>query len=171
MDSLARVGAPAPDFILPDLNGTPHQLSEGRGRVVVLNFWSAECPWSTRADEAIQRLAPTWGGQVRVWRLASNANEGLEQLRQVASDRGLPLVLREEQRLVADQYGAQVTPHLFVIDADDVIRYSGAPDDATFRQRRPTRNYLGQAVAAVLAGQAAQPAETPAYGCALVRLV
>lgn len=169
MDALIRPGAQAPDFLLLDLAGKVHRLSEARGRVLVLHFWSAECPWAARADELILRLLPEWGDAVRVWWLASNANETLEQLSQVARARQLPLVLRDEKHVVAVRYGVQVTPHLFVLDGQGVVRYSGAPDDATFRQRTPKVQYLGPAVAAVLAGRAPLPDETTAYGCALVR--
>ena len=43
----------APDFTLPDLDGAPHALSNYRGQVVIVNFWSAECPWAERADSLL----------------------------------------------------------------------------------------------------------------------
>jgi hypothetical protein len=64
-------------------------------------------------------------------------------------------------------YGAKATPHFFVIDGDGLLRYSGAFDDVTFRQRTPTHTYLKDAVEAVLRGEAPNPAQTPAYGCAI----
>ncbi len=38
-----RIGAPAPDFTLPDLTGHKITLSSLRGKVVLLNFWSTTC--------------------------------------------------------------------------------------------------------------------------------
>ena len=55
------------------------------------------------------------------------------------------------------------------IDGDrGILRYRGAVDDVTFRQRIPTQNYLYHAVEAVLAGARPKQTETPAYGCAIV---
>ncbi len=169
MDPVALLNQAAPDFNLPDLDGAVHALGEARGRVMVLCFWSAECPWVARADEVLANLTPHWGGRVGVWRVASNADESLDAFRAAAGARGLPIVLWDEGQRVADLYGVQVTPHFFVLDAQGVIRYSGALDDVTFRQKLPSRAFLAEAVEATLAGRRPDPAATPAYGCALVR--
>jgi len=70
---------------------------------------------------------------------------------------------------VADAYGAQTTPHAFLIGSDGRLLYQGAVDDRSFRQRQATTNYLDAAVSALLAGRSPDPASTPAYGCTLVR--
>ncbi|MGH2445337.1 MAG: TlpA family protein disulfide reductase [Candidatus Limnocylindria bacterium] len=41
--SPTEIGAPAPDFVLADLEGNPIELAELRGRPVVLNFWASWC--------------------------------------------------------------------------------------------------------------------------------
>lgn len=169
MDPVALLHRAAPEFNLPDLGGSAHAVKEVRGRVIVLCFWSAVCPWVARADEALANLAPQWGGRVGVWRVASNADESPGALRAAAEARGLPIVLRDEGQRVADLYGVQVTPHFFVLDGQGVIRYSGALDDVTFRQKLPSRAFLAEAVEAVLTDRRPDPAATPAYGCALVR--
>jgi len=158
-----------PDFSLPDLAGRVHRLRDQRGRMVVLNFWSAECPWAARADADLTARLPAWGERVALWSLASNANEPPDLLQQMAAERGLPLVLVDAGARVADLYAAQTTPHLFIVDAVGALRYRGAFDDVTFRQRTPTRAYLIDAVEALLAGRTPDPAETAAYGCTIVR--
>ncbi len=163
------IGQPAPGWTLPALDGTPVSLEDFRGRLLVMNFWSAECPWSERADAELAVLMKAWGEQVALVTLASNANESPELIRETARRRGLPLVLIDPAGAVADLYGAAATPHLFVIDTQGILRYQGAPDDATFRRRNPTQHYLRSAVDALLAGRLPDLAETPAYGCALVR--
>jgi len=170
MDTVIRVGQPAPIFALPDLDGQVRRLEGARGCLLVLDFWSCECPWSSRAEAEIGRLEHGWGERVSVWRVASNANESLEALRAAAAQFRRAILLRDATRAVADAYGAQTTPHLFVIDGQGILRYQGAFDDVTFRQRTPTRSYLAEAVEALLRGQKPDPAETPAYGCAIVRV-
>ena len=165
------VGEPAPDFSLPDLSGSTHRLVDVRRRVAILNFWSAECPWAERADRELLSYLPGWGDAVVLWNIASNSNEPYELLARVAGERGLRIVLRDEGHQVADLYGAQTTPHVFVIDAEGILRYQGAIDDVNFRQRTATRFFLRHAVEAVLAGRRPDPAEVPAYGCTVVRFV
>jgi thiol-disulfide isomerase/thioredoxin len=162
-------GELAPDFSLADLDGIPHSLLDARGRILVINFWSAECPWSERIDRALLPLPAEWSGQVVYYAVASNANEPVELLRQVALERGVPTPLLDPDQVVADRYGAVTTPHFFVIDAQGILCYQGAFDDVNFRQRTPTRQYLVPAVQALIAGGAPDPGTTPTFGCTLVR--
>ncbi len=162
-------GQPAPDFSLPDLDGKLHRLADYQGRILVLNFWSAECPHAGRTDREMQRLQTGWGENVVVLSVASNANEPLELLRATASARGLAPVLVDHNHVLADRYAAVTTPHAYVIDAQGLLRYRGAFDDVTFRQRTPARAYLQEAVQALLAGQEPPIEQTPAFGCTIVR--
>jgi thiol-disulfide isomerase/thioredoxin len=162
-------GQAAPEFELPDLHKRLHVLSELRGQIVVLNFWSAECPWAERADQVIEAYRQEWGNDVIFWWIASNMNEPVELLSEIAAQRELAVVLRDSRHKVADLYGAQTTPHLFVIDRQGLLRYQGALDDTNFRKRTASRSYLQEAVKAVLAGQDPDPAQTTPYGCTIVR--
>ncbi len=170
MDPLVQVGEPAPDFVLHDLEGHTRRLADESGRILVLNFWSAECPHSERIDRVLSGLQPAWGSRVIVWWLAPNANEPDELLKGMAEQRQIGPVLRDEGQVIADRYGAQTTPHIFVVDAAGVLRYAGAPDDVGFQQRAPTRHFLANAVQALLEGRPPEPASTVAFGCALVRI-
>lgn len=165
------ISTAAPDFTLNDLEGAPHTLSAQRGRIVVVNFWSAECPWSRRGDEIIAGRLPAWSQQgVAVWGIASNASEPEYEIRAELADRGTAYpILLDPGHAVADRYGAITTPHLYLVDAQGIVRYTGALDDATFSARQPRTFYLENAIAAVLAGRDPDPAETPGYGCAIVR--
>ena len=169
MAALIPSGACAPDFSLPDLQGKEQRLSTLRGRVVLLNFWSAECPWSARGDQELLEGLASWGAEVVLWTVAANANEPLDLISWAAEERGLPCVLYDAHQQVADLYGAETTPHVFVIDAAGLLRYQGAINDITFRQRTATRRYLQEAVSAILAGVEPDPAETQPYGCSIVR--
>jgi peroxiredoxin len=168
MDSIIQPGQNVPDFELPDLQGVHRDLSELRGKWVVLNFWSAECPWSQRADQQLAELLPQWGEQVVYWMIASNANEAEEEIKSAAA--GLPgHVLRDAEHAVADQYSAETTPHFYVIDPQGILRYRGALDDVTFRKREPEVFYLKEAMEALLAGKVPSVETSPGYGCTIVR--
>ena len=101
--------------------------------------------------------------------VAANQNESIRMLEEAAKARRLPTVLIDAEHVVADLYEAVTTPHVFVIDREGILRYRGAADDVTFRQRKATRFFLEEAVEALLDGRLPEVAETPAYGCTIVR--
>lgn len=166
---LMQLNGPAPEFELPDLEGIPHRLSDQRGRIVIVNFWSAECPHSERTDRYVLSLLEQWQGEVVMLSIAANRNESAQRVAEAAQARRIPKVLIDAQHTVADLYDALTTPHVFLIDREGCLRYRGAADNITFRQREATRFFLQEAVEALLHGRLPELAETPAYGCTIVR--
>jgi peroxiredoxin len=160
---------PAPDFELRDLQGRIHRPCDHRGKIVILNFWSAECPHSARTDGLILDLLERWNGKVELLSIAANRNESIQRIEESAKARRIPTTLIDAQHIVADQYGAMTTPHVFVIDGAGILRYRGAVDDVTFRRREASQFYLRDAVESLLKGKVPELGETPAYGCAIVR--
>jgi peroxiredoxin len=179
-----QINHPVPDFELPDLDGVLHRLSDYRGKIVILNFWSCECPHSERTDKAImamfvqhlhraaaQRAVQVWRDDVVMLSIAANRSENAEALKNAADARRLPMVLVDALCRVADLFNAQTTPHVFVVDRKGILRYRGAVDDVTFRNRTPSRFFLDEAVESLLEGHLPTLTESPAYGCAIVREV
>ncbi len=164
-----ELNEPAPDFELPDLQGNLHQLSEYRGNIVIFNFWSAECPHSERTDRSTMACLVQWGEDVDLLSIAANRSEPIQMVDEAATARRLPTVLIDAEHVVADIYEAVTTPHAFVVDREGMLRYRGAVDDVTFRQRKATRFFLEEAIEALLDGRLPEIQETIAYGCAIVR--
>jgi peroxiredoxin len=169
MDPMIAIGAQAPKFRLQDLQGQIISLEELGGRIVVLNFWSAECPWCERVDWELGSYMQIWKERVEVCWFASNHNETRQLIEKVAVERKLPRVFIDQNQRVADQYGAQTTPHFFVIDKGGRLAYQGAWDDLTFTQRVVTRSYVPQAVEALINHTTPEINQTSPYGCMLVR--
>jgi alkyl hydroperoxide reductase subunit AhpC len=120
---------------------------------------------------ALLERAELWEEQgVTLVMIACNAGETIEQMRDMADAYGItnPILL-DEGNVVTDAYGAQTTPHVFVLDSTGRVIYQGAVDDRTFRQPEPTINYLDAAVEALITGQRLTISDTPAYGCQIVR--
>jgi thiol-disulfide isomerase/thioredoxin len=159
----------APDFELPDLQGIPHKLSMYCGKIVLINFWSAECPHSERTDHVLNALLENWDGEVIWLSIAPNRNESVQMVAEAAKRRQIPQVLVDSEHLVADLYEAVTTPHVFVLDREGILRYRGAVDNVTFRRRDGTHFFLKEAVEALLQGELPTLRETPPYGCAIVR--
>ena len=168
MDPLARINLPVPEFVLPDQAGVPFRLADLHGRLVVLVFWSAECPHATRLDPHLEALAQQAGEDVAILRISDSPSAAQEEPQPSAPASGGVLLI-DSQQSVAELFGALVTPHIVVIDRSGIVRYSGAPDDVTFLQRTPTRSYLDEALEAVQAGRLPAPQAVPAFGCAITR--
>jgi peroxiredoxin len=161
----------APDFTLPLVGGGRMNLAELRGQIIVLNFWSAECPWSKRADVVLVYKGLSWVRQgVRIVGIASNVSETESEIQQEVAARLVTYPIMQDVGLVAAElYEAVTTPHFFVLDRQGIVRYEGALDNATFKERRPTEFFLVRAVEALLAGGKPDPEVTKPYGCTIVR--
>jgi peroxiredoxin len=160
----------APDFMLPLTGGGRFALADWRGQIIVLNFWSAECPWSRRADVALVYRQLSWDPKgVRILGIASNRNETEAQVRAEAQSRHLkyPVGYDFDQN-VANLFQVKTTPHFFVLDRQGYVRYSGALDDVTRPGQKPSTIYLDEAVTALLAGRPPNPLTTAPFGSPVV---
>lgn len=135
-------------------------------KVVVLLH--SECPICIKYTLTLQQLAQanpnvSWLGVFTHW-------EGLEQAQGFAQQYALPFpVAIDERRQVMRQLGANVTPEVFLLDAQGQVLYRGAIDNWFVELGKPrrviTERYLADALAAVMAGKTPQLARTPAIGC------
>jgi peroxiredoxin len=170
MDPIIAVGEQAPQFQLYEIKGKLHTLKDLQGWIVVLNFWSAECDWCKRVDNELTTFLDSWKDKVKVLWIASNANETRDLIEKVAAERNLPIVLLDAHQHVADLYGAQTTPHFFVVDVEGNLSYQGAWDDITFRHRVATQRYIPMVIEELSNNKIPEIIQTPPYGCALVRI-
>jgi len=174
----AKVGAPAPDFSLPDLDGKTVKLSEYKGKTVVLEWFNPECPFvrASHTKGSLVGEAKKHTGRGIVW-LAINSGApgkqgaGAEKSRTGLKTYGLEHpVLLDESGAVGRQYGATNTPHMFVIDKTGKLVYRGAIDNSPDGEGESPQggklvNYVDAALDDLAAGRAVQTAETKAYGC------
>jgi peroxiredoxin len=170
MDPIIAVGEEAPNFQLTDINGNIYSLVMLLGRIIVINFWSAECAWCERVDHELLGFLDTWKEQVSVLWIASNANESRVIVERIAAERNLPTVLLDEHQQVADLYHAEMTPHFYIVDARGKLAYRGSWDDISFRQRVATQVYVPAVVEALTQDLVPRISQTPPYGCVLVRI-
>lgn len=164
-----NINQPIPNFSLPDLYGKINYIKDFRGKIVILNFWSCECPHSERTDKSILSMFVQWRDKVELLTIASNRNEKIEDIKNVSEARRIPNVWIDADCQIANLFEAVTTPHIFVIDRNGILRYQGAVDDVKFRQKIPTRFFLDEAVESLLVGHLPAVQESSAYGCAIVR--
>jgi len=100
----------------------------------------------------------------------SNHIEPASEVTEHAQKKGFPFpVLKDEGNRVADLYDAKVTPEVFVLDSNFILRYHGRIDDSQNPQRVSQRD-LKNALDAILAGKQPPVQQTRAFGCTIKRV-
>lgn len=169
-------GQPAPDFTVTDIAGQKHALSAYRGKIVVLEWLAPGCPYVLRHYRsgnlpATQSAALADGA---VWLQINSSAMGdldLAKTEEWRKKNGVaPAVayIRDEAGQLGRAFGAETTPHLFVISADGKLAYQGAIDDqpsASLANTVHAHNYVKAAIAALKAGRPVETATSKPYGC------
>ena len=171
----AEVGQPAPDFTLTSLAGTSVSLSQHKGKIVVLEWFNPDCPFvrQSHTEGSLKGLAAKHQGEV-VW-LAINSNAaGKQGHSREANEAGkqrygidYPILLDPDGH-VGHMYGAERTPHMYVIDAAGVLVYAGAIDNTSGGDVEDTpklTNHVVDAIAALKAKEPVATSKTEAWGC------
>lgn len=170
----AAIGQPAPDFTLTDLDGKPHTLSEYKGKTVVLEWFNPGCPFVDYAHGKgpLVDMAAKEIEQGVVW-LSINSGApgkqgaGVEANREAVAKYGMKNpVLLDEEGTVGHTYGAEKTPHMFIVDEKGTLVYRGGLDNAPMGEPDgPLQSYVTAALADLRAGKPMTTPETQAYGC------
>jgi peroxiredoxin len=176
----AQLGAPAPDFTLQDLDGKSVSLSQFRGKVVVLEWFNPGCPFvrASHTVGSLKGLADKHAGEGVVWLAINSGGPGKQGAGVDANREGIAQfgmhhpVLVDETGKVGQLYGAERTPHMFVINPEGVLVYRGAIDNSPDGEGQSPEggklvNYVDGAISAVRSGAKISPAETKAYGCSV----
>ena len=170
----AKIGEPAPGFTLTDAKGNEHSLSDYEGKIVVLEWFSTECPYVKRhyKAETMSKTLEKLGGSEKVAWLAVDSSHFAKPKasKKWREKYGFDYpVLHDEKGKVGKKYGAKTTPHMYVIDKKGVLRYKGAIDDDPMGDKEPSKrtNYVEQAVDALQNGKEVDPRTTEAYGCSV----
>ncbi len=175
-----QIGQEAPDFTLSDTQGRPIRLFDFRGKAVVLEWVNPGCPFVRKHYESgnLPASQQTARGQGVVWLaisstarssgdyLAPGALQAWMQGRKAA----VHATLMDDEGKLGRAYGARTTPHMYLIDAQGLLRYAGAIDSkptANPADIATARNYVNQALAELLAGQPISQPATQAYGCSV----
>jgi peroxiredoxin len=175
-----QVGAPAPEFAVADTNGTMRRLSDLRGKVVVLEWTNADCPFTIKHYKSanMQNLQKQATAEGVVWLSVISSAPGeqgyvdaAEANRLTANRDAAPTgVLLDPEGKLGRLYGAVTTPHMFVVDAKGVLRYMGGIDSiastnvADVDKAKPL---FRDAMQAVVTGQAVANPVTRPYGCSV----
>lgn len=171
------LGAPAPDFSLPDVvTGQSVTLSSlPASKALLVMFICRHCPYVVHVREPILQFAREFLPQGAAFiaissnDAASYPDDAPDKLKEMAIEHEFPFpVLYDETQEIARAYDAQCTPDFFLFDADRKLAYRGRLDDSTPGNGKPlTGQDLRLALESVLAGKPVPPGQKPSLGCSI----
>jgi peroxiredoxin len=172
-----EVGKPAPDFTATDINGKTVKLSDYKGKIVVLESYNSDCPFCNNQYKtgAMQALQKDLAAKGVVWLIVNSVNPNNpshrtpEQARQELAMEKMDVTawIDDSSGAVGHLYGMKTTPDMYVINKDGILVYQGAIDNQPnpFHDPSKAKNYVSEAVDALLAGKPVPVAQTKPYGC------
>ena len=175
------LGASAPDFALPGVDGKTYRLSDfASAKVLVIIFTCNHCPTAQAYEDriiqlhadfkargvAVVAISPNDPLAVRLDELGyTDVGDSLDDMKVRAKDRGFafPYLYDGDKQATSTAFGVLATPHVFIFDADRKLRYQGRIDDSDVGvvKSHDTRN----AIEALLAGRPVPVATTRVFGC------
>jgi peroxiredoxin len=174
------VGDKAPDFTLQASDGSSQSLSSFAGKIVVLEWFNAECPFVRKHYDSknMQGLQKDMAAKDVVWLTVNSSAVGKQGHLNVETGTAMlekegaapKFLLLDADGTVGKLYDAKTTPHMFVIDKDGKLAYAGAIDDKPSADKADiagAKNYVTDAVTSLIAGTPVETTSTKAYGCGI----
>jgi peroxiredoxin len=171
-----KIGDKAPTFsgipaVAPNGEQTSVSLPDLKEDVVVLVFLANHCPAVVACDDRIIDFVSDYKDKsvklVAVC-VSDMDQDKLPGIKKHVKDKSINYTYGYDQtQSIGRAYGAVVTPHFFVLDKARNIRYIGAMDDNVMSEEKAKKQYLRDAVDALLAGKAPETTETRPNGCGI----
>ena len=113
----------APEFVLRDLDGNQHRLSDYRGQVVIINFWATWCPPCREEMPSMQRAWESLKND-GIHMLAINVGEDEDTIFQFTANYPVDFsLLMDSDSGVINQWPVRGLPTTFVVDPKGRISY------------------------------------------------
>jgi thiol-disulfide isomerase/thioredoxin len=168
------IGAQAPQFALVNaIDGKTVTMKPNDGRVKVVIFTCNSCPFAKAFEPRIIEVAQKFGQKgISFYAIDPNddtkfSDETLANMKARADEREYPFpYLTDGDSRIARAYGARVTPHVFVVDGEGIVRYRGYVDDSAKPAERKTTG-LTDALNALVNGRDVANTDTRAFGCTI----
>jgi peroxiredoxin len=179
---ILALGAHAPDFSLPGVDGKIHKLSDyAASKILVVVFTCDHCPIAQMYERRIEQMYEDYGKRgVAVVAIqgndpnattigeldSSDIGDTLEDMKIRVQYKHLhyPYLYDGATQSVARAYGPQATPHVFIFDEDRRLRYQGRIDNS-YRIEKVKMQDARNAIDALLANKPVPVTHTGVFGC------
>jgi peroxiredoxin len=171
---MARIKRPArkaPEFTLTSFSGKSVSLSDYKDKIVVLEWFNFECPFSIyhyETKNTMIELADKYKDKNVIWLAINSTSSTIPEANKFFVRRyKLPYpILNDTSGNVGRAYGARTTPHMYVIDTNGEIVYQGAIDNAPLGKSQDGYiNYVDKALAELIEGKEVSMSYIKPYGC------
>lgn len=175
-----EIGKLAPEFTGTDTNGVEHSLSDFRGKNVILEWTNTGCPFVQKhySSGNMQKLQKQAAAEDIVWLSIVSSGKGQQGyssgdeanawMKEAGSEPTARIL--DPSGEIGHMYDAKTTPHMFVIDAEGIVRYMGAIDSNPSPNPDTidtAENYVMNALHSLENGEdIAEPVTRP-YGCSV----
>ncbi|TVR70042.1 MAG: redoxin [Marinilabiliales bacterium] len=180
-----EIGAVAPDFDLPGIDGRNYTLADFEEyEVLFIVFWANHCPtaqaYEDRLIEMVNKYHPKGVGFVAISPNSpqavslselgySDVGDDFDDMVIRAADLGynFPYLYDGDDHKGSIPYGPVATPHVFIFDNERKLRYRGRIDDTENPYIKPNTSDAIDAIEALLAGKEVEVKVTPSFGCSI----
>ena len=166
-----EIGATVENFTLTDTDGATKSLNDLKGKKGTVIVWlSAQCPVVKAYKDRINEIATAYQAKgIAFVGINSNATEDLTWVKSNKTEFGYNFpVLIDKGNVLADKWGATVTPEVYYLDSKNVLLYHGAIDNDR-SGKNITDQYLKTAFDSALGGKAIVKTRANAFGCTIKR--
>lgn len=167
-----EIGAAVESFSLPDTSGTIQTLDKLKGKNGTVVVWlSAQCPVVKAYKDRINEIAAEYQAKgINFVGINSNSTEDLAWVTSNITEFGYKFpVLIDKGNVLADKWGATVTPEVYYFDVKNVLMYHGAIDNDRSGKNVQER-YLKTAFDLSLSGKKIEKTRANAFGCTIKRV-
>ena len=173
--SEVEIGKPVPDFTLKGIDGKTYQLSQFKGKAVVLEWTNPNCPFVQRVyREIMPAIQKKYADRV-VWLTVNSTNPGhadfesAEDLKKTYDEwhATFASMLLHPDGKIGKMFDAKTTPHMFIIDKEGKLVYAGGVDDDPRGGKQDRINYVDVALTNLLGGKEIATTTTRSYGCSI----
>jgi len=180
-----EIGASAPDFSLPGVDGKTYTLQSFKNaKVLAIVFMCNHCPSSQAYEDRIMKLTsdyatkgvtviginPNNPASIRLDELGyTDLGDTFDEMKIRAKDKNFnfPYLFDGETEVASKKYGPIATPHIFIFDKDRKLRYQGRIDDMENPRKTPHNFDARNAIDALLDNKEVPVATTKVFGCSI----